>query len=167
MTDNFYRSFKDRRRGPREAKAKQAETASRQTLIHLHADYNSTSCKVTKPIRAIKRLLTGYFSALIRLKTAIKVKIKHFFRPLIATGICYKKKNPVLLNRLKRVVAKFPALHQFLLRVAGTLNSHPTTTSFRQLEQRGLLELPVMTPRACKVYQDLKASIENNHTGSA
>ena len=102
-----------------------------------------------------------------RSTAAVKLNAKQTFRPLVASGIAYVNKNPALRNRLNRAVAKFPALHQRLLRVAvntdALKSSHPPG-SFRQPEQSALPpELQAMTPRARQIYQDLKAAIESKN----
>ena len=146
-----------------EVKAQQAEAASNQVLAQLHAVYASTSWKVTKPIRVIKRLLTGDFSAFGRLAAAVKLKTKLTFRPLVVAGICYVNSKPALRNRLKRMVAKFPALHQRLSRVAVNTRAINTASAPASLKQSALSpELEAMTPRARQIYQDLKAGIEKN-----
>ena len=66
-----------------ETKAQQAETASNERLAQLQAVYASTSWKVTKPLRAIKRLLAGDFAALGRSTAAVKLKAKQTFRPVL------------------------------------------------------------------------------------
>ena len=146
-----------------ETKAQQAEVASNELLAQLHAVYASTSWRITKPLRAIKRFLSGDVSVLGRSTAAVKLKAKQIFRPLVASGIAYVKKKPALRNRLKRVLAKFPALHQRLLRVAMNEGAFRPAS----LKQCALSpELHAMAPRTRQIYRDLKAAIENKNKGA-
>ena len=70
-----------------ETKAEQAETASNERLAQLQAVYASTSWKITKPLRAIKRLLAGDFAALGRSTAAAICNSKQAFRPPVS-GSC-------------------------------------------------------------------------------
>jgi O-antigen chain-terminating methyltransferase len=58
-----------------ETKAQQAETASNERLAQLQAVYASSSWRLTKPLRAIKRILGGDFSIFRRLTVAAKLKV--------------------------------------------------------------------------------------------
>ncbi|RRW10433.1 FkbM family methyltransferase [Stutzerimonas stutzeri] len=143
-----------------ESKALQAEMASTQHVAQLQAIYASSSWKVTRPLRVIKRLLTGDFSALVRLTSAAKLKAKKTLRPVIVAGIRYVNTRPVWRNRLKRLVEPFPALRKRLIRIAlnpiGNCNYRVVT---RQAE---LPVIQLITPRARKIYQDLKNAIEKD-----
>jgi O-antigen chain-terminating methyltransferase len=143
-----------------EAKAQQAEAASNERLAQLQAVYASSSWKITRPLRGIKRLISGDFAVLGQSTAAAKLKAKQTLRHVIAAGISYVNTRPVLRNRLKRLVAHFPWLRQRLVRVA--LNSRGVLSGQRAVP----LELQNMTPRARKIYQDLKAAIENKNKGA-
>jgi uncharacterized membrane protein len=153
-----------------ETKAQQAEIAAanwktqanewHERLLALHA---STSWTITKPLRAIKRLIKGDFAVFGRVVAVLKVKIKQALRPLVAFGIAYVNKKPALRHQLKRTVAKFPTLHQRLLRVAMNTGAHNSAHLPASFTQRALSrELHGMTPRARQIQHDLKAAIEKN-----
>lgn len=148
-----------------EAKAQQAEVASNERLAQLQAVYASSSWKITRPLRGIKRFLSGHFAVLGQSTAAVKLKAKETLRPLVVAGIGYVNSRPELRNRLKRLVAHFPWLKQRLTRVA--LNSHGNLPAILAGQQAALLKLQNMTPRARQIYQDLKAAIENKNKGAA
>ncbi len=147
-----------------EAKAQQAETASNERLAQLQAVYSSTSWKVTKPLRAIKRLLAGDFATLGRSTAAVTLKAKQTFRPVLSSSIKYVFKKPVLRKTIDAALKYFPGLRQRLVNVAVNTrvvggNSHA---------QRALpLEFHAMTPRARQIYHDLKAAFESKNKGGA
>ena len=143
-----------------ETKAQQAETASNERLAQLQAVYASTSWKITKPLRAIKRHLAGDYAALGRSTAAAKLKAKQTFRPALSSSIKFVFNQPALRKILSPVLKCFPGLHKRLVNVAVTTG----VASGSSHAQRGLpLELNAMTPRARQIYQNLKAAIENKH----
>ncbi len=147
-----------------EAKAQQAEVASNERLVQLHAVYSSTSWKITRPMRGIKRLLSGDFAVLGQSTAAAKLKAKQMLRPVVVAGISYVNTRPALRNRLKRLVSRFPGLRQKLVRVAQTSCGHVQASFAGQ--RAAPLELHDMTPRARQIYQDLKTAVENKNNRS-
>ena len=137
----------------------------------MQAVYTSTSWKVTKPLRAIKRLLAGDFAALGRSTVAVKLKAKQTFRPVLSSSIKYVFNKPALRKALSPILKSIPGLHQRLLRVAvnaEVLGSEHFPGSETQRVQRGLpLELQAMTPHARQIYRDLKGAIESKNKGGA
>ena len=153
-----------------ETKAQQAETTSNERLAQLQEVYVSTSWSVTKPLRAIRRMLAGDFAALKRSASAVELKSKQKFRLVVSTCIAYVNKKPALRDRANRVVKKIPALHHWLLSVAvnaRSTNSDDIPASFRQFTLPVTsTELYAMTSRACEIYQNLKEAIENRKNGA-
>jgi len=86
-----------------------------ERVIALHA---STSWQITRPLRAIKQLLSGDFAAFQRSTAAAKLKAKQTFRPLVSSSIKRVFNHPVLRDQLNRQLKSFPWLHQRLRRVA-------------------------------------------------
>ena len=115
-----------------ETKAQQAEAASNERLAQLQAVYASTSWKITKPLRAIKRLLAGDFAVLGRSTAAAKLKAKQTFRPVLSSSIKYVFNQPALRKTLSPVLKCFPGLHQRLLRVAVNTGVVKRTFSAQQ-----------------------------------
>ena len=146
-----------------ETKAQQAETVSNERLAQIQAIYASRSWKITRPLRGIKRLLKGDFTVLGSLTVAAKLKAKRMLRPAIADAIIYVNTRPALRDRLKRLVSYFPWLRQRLVRVA--MNSHENSQASFAAQQAVPLGLQNMTPRARRIYQDLKTAIENKNKG--
>jgi FkbM family methyltransferase len=148
-----------------ETKAQQAEAASNERLAQLQAVYASSSWKITRPLRGIKRLLSGDFAVFGQSTAAVKLKAKQTFRPAVVAGIDYVNTRPALRNRLKRLVGYFPWLRQRLVRVA--LNSRGNFEMILARQRAIPLELQNMTPRARQIYQDLKMAIEKKNKGAA
>jgi len=156
-----------------QSRAQQAETTSNERLAQLHEVYASTSWRGSKPLRAIKRLLAGDFAALGRSTAAVKLEGKRTLRPVLSTSIKYVFKRPALRKVLSPALKAFPSLHQRLLTVAmntGVVAGGAEQATLRQFVSASISGHPsaqVMTPRARKIYQDLKLVIENKNTGSA
>ena len=86
-----------------------------ERVIAIHA---STSWKITRPLRAIKQLLSGDFAAFRRSTAAAKLKAKQTFRPMVSSSINRVFNHPVLRDQLNRQLKCFPWLHKRLRRVA-------------------------------------------------
>ena len=149
-----------------ETKAQQAETKAQQAEVsaghwqvqanewheRLLAVHASTSWKITKPLRAIKRLLSGDFAALGQSTAAVTLKAKKTFRPILAAGIRQVFYRPKLRARLSPTLKKFPWVHQRLLRLG--INSGAVVTPLAQSALRppqGLSEAVVGPCRGKKV----------------
>jgi FkbM family methyltransferase len=135
-------------------------------VLSLHA---STSWRMTRPLRAIKRLATGDFSVLHASSVAAKHTVKQILRPAVTSCIAYAYKYPALGNRLKTLAMRFPWVYQRLRQVAvntGVVvgrvapNSHGFSPGMPS-------ELQALPPRARQIYLDLKAAIENKDKGAA
>jgi len=156
-----------------EARVQQAESAVRQwqiqtnewheRILELHA---STSWKITKPLRAFKRLLGGDWEALRRSTSVAKLEVKQTLRPVLSSGIKYVIECSPLRKTLSPLLKVFPSLHQRLLRVArntGVVADAMVDAKGAQLLQAMLQSqamFPAMSPRARQIYGALKAATE-------
>jgi hypothetical protein len=160
-----------------ESKAQQAEAAARQWQIQanewherLVALHVSTSWRITKPIRAIKRLLSGDFAALGRSTAAVKLEVKKILRPVFSSSIKYVFERPALRKAFGTALKTFPKLHQRLLSVAlntGVVAGGSANVQFVPVSTSSQPSIGVMSPQARQIYQDLKSAIESKSTGSA
>jgi O-antigen chain-terminating methyltransferase len=154
-----------------EAKAQQAEVASNERLAQLQAVYASSSWKITRPLRGIKRVLFGGLAAMGRSTTAVTLKAKRIFRPVLSSSIKFVFNHSVLRKLFSAALKFIPGLHRRLLRVAvntGVLKSGHLPGLENLHGQRDLpLELNVLTLHARQIYQDLQAAIENKNKGVA
>ena len=82
------------------------------------AIHKSTSWKITKPIRAVRRILMGDFSPFVRSASTVNLRVKHTFRPVVASCVRNVLSRPKLRGTLSSALKKLPWLHQRLLRVA-------------------------------------------------
>lgn len=163
-----------------ENKAQKAETAARywqiqadewhELILALHA---STSWRITKPLRAVKRLLAGDFVTFSGSTAAVKLKVRETFRPVVSAGIAYVFKRPVLRKILSSCLKCFPKVHQRLLSVgvnSGAIKSGAAyigkTPSVRVSNSRRSAlpaDVHLMTPRARQIYNALEASLKNKN----
>jgi O-antigen chain-terminating methyltransferase len=152
-----------------EAKAQQAEKASNERLSELQAVYASTSWKITKPLRFIKRLLVGDYAASGRSAAAVVLKVKQSLRPVLASSISYVFKHPPLRKVLSSALKAFPLLHARLLAIA--LNTGVVPRESPNATQMNLVPYGswshAMSPRTRQIYQDLKSAIDNKNQGDA
>ena len=122
-----------------ETKAQQAEAASNERFAQLQAVYASTSWRLTKPIRAFKRILGGDFSIFGRSTAAVTLKAKQALRAAIAIGIGYVLNQPKLRSVLIPVLKSFPWL---LPRLISGYAQHR-----RCAWARGVCNLRIIQPR--------------------
>jgi FkbM family methyltransferase len=119
-----------------ETKAQQAEAASIERFAQLQAVYASTSWRLTKPIRAFKRILGGDFSILGRSAAAVTRFLPRPFRVIRNTGV---------------------GLGQ---------EASATFESFSVGHLDAALMPQTMTPRARRIYVALKAAVDKKNLGS-
>jgi FkbM family methyltransferase len=152
-----------------EAKAQRAEAASFERLAQLQAVYASTSWRLTKPIRAFKRILGGDFSILGRTAAAVTLKAKQVLRAAIANGIGYVLNQPKLRSVLIPVFKTFPWLLPRLFRVMHNTGvvlgqeAYATFASFSLAHLDAALLPQTMTPRARRIYVSLKAAVDKKN----
>ncbi len=149
-----------------EAKARQSEALSNERFAQLQAVYASTSWRLTKPLRAFKRILSGDFSIFERLAAAIVLKAKILARPILANCIGYALKHPKLAHALSLLLRSSPWLQRRLFRVmrnTGVVRGHESYAIFESFGLAYLDAAPMlqtMTPRARQICNDLKAAVD-------
>ncbi|WP_051553400.1 FkbM family methyltransferase [Desulfobulbus elongatus] len=142
-----------------EAKAQQAESASlhwqqqahqwHERVLALHA---STSWKITKPLRAFKRILGGDFLIFSRIVAAGALTIKRWLRHAVAASVRFVLSRSMLRSVLSPLLKSIPWLHKRLLHVA--MNIQATRQPVEEMQ------IPTMSLRARQIYAHLKAAIE-------
>jgi len=130
-----------------EAKAEQAEAASNQHLMQLQAVYNSTSWRITAPLRGVGATLRRINPWHIRPK--IRLILQH--------AALYIGRRPRLKRFVLALLNRLPRLKSRLMRVALI-----TGTATGPMSQKTPTELSHLSPRARQIYADLKAAIEKN-----
>lgn len=134
--------------------------------VTLAAVYRSLSWRITAPLRFVAGLFVHPGLTLRNtLNSAVHRTVETCQRPLSRTMSAVLRR-PLLAYRINQVLMRFPALYQQLLGVArrqgvvpGSPNYTPPGTPTRQQVPAALEHL---TPRARRIYADLKTAIENN-----
>lgn len=144
-----------------EAEARRAESTSRDLLGQLHAIYTSTSWRLTKPIRAIRRIVGGDFSIFKRFSGLILIKTKILLRTAALQIIRYIVKSPKLRGSLIPVWQYFPSLQGWISSVifntgGGHVHHFHITNSDNMF----------MSPRAFQLYVQLKAVVDKTKLGN-
>ena len=123
-------------------------------LFELH---NSTSWKVTKPLRVLRGRLAGNFFSFDILAAAIKIRVKQTVRPVILSGLYYILGRPALRKILSPYLKFFPEIRQRLLRMTGYgmlgLNIAPT-----ELDHRN----PCVAPDIDAILDRINEAIKKN-----
>ena len=131
-----------------EAKAQQAEAASNQSLMQLHAVYASTSWRITAPLRWIGRLVRMIHPR--SLKPKLKLLLQH--------AALYANRRPWIRRIALSVLARFPGLKARLFQsLASRHNPAPNVPS----------ELAHLSPRARKIYDDMKSALAKRQQGNS
>ena len=152
-----------------EAKAQQAEAASSERFAQLQAVYASSSWRLTKPMRAFKRILGGDFSILGRSTTAIALKSKQALRASIAIGIGYVLNQPRFRSVLIPVFRSFPRLLPRLFRIMHNTGvvlgqeAYATFASSSLAHLDAALVQQTMTPHAHRIFVALKAAVDKKN----
>ena len=135
------------------------------------AIHNSTSWKVTKPLRGVRRLLRGDGSPIRKIQAGIVLKLKQTFRPLAISAIHYVFKRPELRRKLSHTIKNFPWLYQRLLHLArnsGIISANASSNYVEKYEDVTMVYGDhELSPRTQKIFFDLKVAIEKNNKGGA
>lgn len=131
-----------------EAKAQQVEAKAKRLDAALQATYDSSSWRVTG-LLSIFGNITGNFKTPKLIKSKIKTELRQFLQHTIL----YILQRPKVKDLILVTLGRFPAVKSRLMQVtkaesAVAINQLPTT------------ELKNLTPRAIRIYTDLKAAIE-------
>ena len=135
-----------------ETQALQASERAVNAASALTAVHNSSSWRLTAPLRMTGRVARALLQWPKVAKSALKTKIKL----LLAHAKLYVTRRPKLRHAALVVLAQFPTLKARLK--AATANK-----SFAQIiAPTASTDLANLTPRARQIYADLRAAIENN-----
>lgn len=126
-----------------EAQAQQADAMAQRAEGALIAIHNSSSWRLTAPLR----MVGGSAKKLLHMPGAAKEAIKKKLKQLLAHAKLYINRRPGLRRAMLAVLRRFPALDSRLKKTA------------KKYEARSSADL---TPRARRIYADLKATEENH-----
>ncbi len=122
-----------------EAKAHQAEVKAQQAETVLCAIQNSSSWRLTAPLRMV--------GCTAKSKVTINLCLAH--------AKLYINQRPKLRRMAFAVLARFPTLGGYIRRATIVASSG------KRIDPPVVTELENLTPRARRIYDDLKAAIEN------
>lgn len=131
-----------------EAKAEQTESTFNRSLAQLSAVYESTSWRVTSPLRWIGGSIRRLRPSSIKLK--ISVLLQH--------AVLYVGGRPQLKRTALVVLNRFPA---FKLRIMCIVREGVKKSSFQD-QTNEPVELTNLSPRASKIYVDLNSAIKKD-----
>jgi O-antigen chain-terminating methyltransferase len=131
-----------------EDRIQQSELQISQYQQQLIDIYSSTSWKITKPIRFIKR----FFLKKKTNKTFIKMSIKWFVRCCILKLIVVVNKMPRVAFILKKIVVRVPWLKGIIFNIQR-----------RVFYSSATLTLDCMTPRANQIYQNIQEAVKKRN----
>ncbi|WP_368195847.1 methyltransferase domain-containing protein [Aeromonas sp. R2-2] len=145
----------------REAQEQVRESQAFAEEFHqrLLAVYASTSWRLTRPIRGIKRVLGGDMSFFKQAFAVLVLKIKILMRPWLINAIHYINRKPSVALHLKSNLARFPWLKQRLMRIV--INQQPCS----KISVAVPTEISNLTPRAQQIYKELQRAIELKNKG--
>jgi O-antigen chain-terminating methyltransferase len=132
----------------------QAQHASERAInaeLALTAVHNSSSWRLTAPLRKTGRGAKAFLQRLRNLKLALKVKTKL----LLVHASLYVNRRPKLRHAVLSVLARFPNLKTRLKVTILNRSSAQTIAPFVPIN------LTKLTPCALQIYIDLKAAIEH------
>jgi O-antigen chain-terminating methyltransferase len=139
-----------------EVQAQQASERAVNAAFALAAVHNSSSWRITAPLRMGSRVISAFSQGPKALKLSIKTKA----RWLLAHASLYINRRPKLKHAALGVLARFPTL-KARLKVAMTNRSFAETTM-----PTGSTLFANLTPRARQIHADLKAAIVRLHKES-
>jgi O-antigen chain-terminating methyltransferase len=149
-----------------EQRARAAEQQANALALEKTALLESLSWRITRPLRFVGGWVIQPTVALRRLANGLLHSgIETFQRPL-AAAMRFVLRHSALSHRLNQRLMRYPALYRQLLGVArrhGATAIVPpliAASATKRLANRERLKL---TPRACRIYDDLKAAIDPMH----
>jgi len=145
-----------------EDKAQQAEVASHQYATQLRTVYNSTSWRITAPLRwpvLQWRLLRQY-----GVKSRVKALCSRVLRKLMPLVMA----RPTLRAWATRLAYRLGVAERLKFLVRSVVQSQPSTparTSVSCSQEPQPLEMAHLSPRARRIYADLKTAIAKQQKG--
>jgi len=148
-----------------EVKAQQAQETSTQHISQLRDVHNSTSWRITKPLRFMARAVPISRGASAMFREGALMGIKRLIRPVVAGAIRLVFLLPGVRRLLSSVLKQIPWLHHRLLRVAvntGMVSVERCVAggSYGSMLPGGAMETKALTPRARQIFADLKCAID-------
>jgi hypothetical protein len=131
------------------ATAAAAEADANLANQRLVAILNSTSWRITRPVRAVVEILREVSSP--------RNGVKRIARPVLARGAAYLHAHPLLKKRVADTLRRFPGLRARLVGIVGNeaaLGAASASVVIESVEQ--------LTARARTVYQDLLQAKHSN-----
>lgn len=129
-----------------------------QQASHWHARvltlYASTSWFLTKPLRTIKRILTGNFAVFHAISAIVKLK----FKQMLSSLFSIVKQHPPLFFRVRKVVMRSPRLFNYL----QNLNSHIQQNECQKEMVNPVVDVDLnnLSSSAKIIYRKLKKAAE-------
>jgi SAM-dependent methyltransferase len=145
-----------------EDKAQQAEVASHHYATQLRAVYDSTSWRITAPLRwpvLQWRLLRQY---------GVKTRAKALARRVLRKLALFLMVRPNLKDRAKRVVYRLGLAKRLEPLLRSVVLSQPISSSSPSLDAAStsqVLTLTDLSPRSRQIYAELKAAIAEQQKG--
>ncbi|GHX27087.1 FkbM family methyltransferase [Vibrio cholerae] len=139
--------------------ARESQSLAEEFHQRLLGVYASTSWRLTRPIRGIKRVLGGDMALFNQKLSVMILKIKIITHPWIFKVINYINRKPMVALYLKNSLARFPWLKQQLIRMITnqSLYNHISVSAPNETSN--------LTPRAQQIYKELQRAIELNNKG--
>lgn len=122
----------------------------------IHELLNSTSWRITSPLRWIVSIL----------RCLIPNALKHKTRLVSQHVELYIGRSPRLQKAVSTVLNNFPGLQSQLIRInvrAATIPAQPRETPIPAQPQETPIAIAHLSPLARQIYKNLKAAIERNH----
>jgi O-antigen chain-terminating methyltransferase len=155
------------RQASHEASAYRQQAESAQARVE--ALYSSTSWRITRPLRGIKRALCGDIRPVHEFFAKTTLKIKTIVRPLVARAIRFVFGHPALRAPLSRAIKKWPWLHRRLRRVAANTGAVPEF-AFCRVPVPGHIAndagSETLSPHARRIFMKLKKAVAQRQRGA-
>ena len=161
----------------------QESDASKVKIIELEQEqknlYASSSWRITKPLRLLSFGVTKLFKVLLHMPKTIWRIFKWPFKSMITAIIRYAIKHPTIKSAIRASLIKHPKLYTHALLFArarginiGVMasstsinkNQHTqTNTALSRTVLADTTDLTSLSPRARRIYLDLKVAMDSNN----
>jgi len=132
-----------------EARGHRAEAKVQETEVHIAALLNSTSWRITRPLRGIRRVLRGDLWPIVAIKNSLKRRLKN----VIVVMIAFVRRRPFISRLAFRCLNYMPRLKMKLRALEVRKSAAPASFP-------AMVTLDGLSPRASRIYHDLKLAIE-------